>query len=147
MWKRKDSDSSFRDVTHHKKKITQQNGKRKNYFCKTLHKYIFSFETQFFILAPLKTLVKFLEWSDPIFTVFARSGATGTWAPIKFGRLRVKWLNEDFVYLQHNDRFWYFHRRLFHRFCIEIPWDKLDHNLYYLGLRPVLLSLNGRFLT
>ena len=59
----------------------------------------------------------------------------------------VKSINIDFVYLQHNDRFWYFHRRFFHRFCIEIPWDKLDHNLYYLGLRPVLLSLNGKFLT
>ena len=32
-------------------------------------------------LALPKTLVKFSHWSDLIFTVFARPGATGTWTP------------------------------------------------------------------
>ena len=36
---------------------------------------------------------EFSEWSDFTFTVFARSGGTGRWAPRKFGRLRVKFIN------------------------------------------------------
>ena len=54
-------------------------------------------------LAPPKTLAKFSEWSDFIFTVFARSGVTGTWASRKFGRLRVN----PAVTLNKNDQIGY----------------------------------------
>ena len=54
------------------------------------------------LLAPSRALVKFSEWSEPTLTVFARSGATGTSTPTKFGRLRVKYMGK----INNFFRFW-----------------------------------------